>query len=142
MITISPEVAVAIALAVLGSFYTLIRIIRYLDAKRNEDAKKALEKQVDDLQKQVRELEGQIKGLEAKQQAVVLESQRLEQSRQYFDRTLEQLQKTHGDDVKTIFARLDVARETLSDMRETLAGFGSNYVSRKEYLDDKNRKHA
>jgi hypothetical protein len=43
----------------------------------------------------------------------------------------------HDDNGRRFGSALEQVRDHIGDIRETIAGFGSTYVTRKEYKDDR-----
>lgn len=106
---ISIELAVTIAIAVIGAVALLVRMVRAGDLKRIECAEKVLEK-----------LPGLLQAIGGLREKVV----DLEKKCDVLFRK--------NDDINTEFKEVN---EGLADIRETIAGFGANYVTRKEYND-------
>jgi peptidoglycan hydrolase CwlO-like protein len=123
--TISTELLVTIVLAILGAFWVLIRIIRHLESRKIEelagdlsDARQSYlsaHKSFSDTDKQVEVIKNQISNLEKENNSLRTE--------------VSELRKKH-----------DEVKDELADMRETIAGFGACYITRKEILRDRDRE--
>jgi chromosome segregation ATPase len=118
--TLSNEVLVTIALAILGAFWILIRIIRHLESKKIEE----LAKDLSEARKNY--LSGSSSFAETDKHVEVMKNQIA---------NLEKENTTLRAEAAELREKHDGVLEMLSDIRETIAGFGAYYVTRKEFLD-------
>jgi uncharacterized membrane-anchored protein YhcB (DUF1043 family) len=128
--------AITIALVILGFIGTLINMLRNGDLKRIA----SLEKEVEDIKAANGELKSEIKANKA---AIDLNLTHLSGTERRIDTSLEKQfssvdRRLNESSSKTevlsekLTEGFDKMKEALADVRETVAGFGSTYVPRKE----------
>lgn len=128
--------AITIALVILGFIGTLINMLRNGDLKRIA----SLEKEVEDLKTTNGELKSEIKANKSAIDNSLIQisgvEKRIESNiEKQFLITDKRMSDTHSK-TEAISEKLtegfDKMKEALADVRETVAGFGSTYVPRKE----------
>jgi hypothetical protein len=116
---------IAIIGLILGLIGALIKIVWDMSQKRLETLESAMtlhatREEVSHLKEALeKELEAVKKSLDSAMLAV-----------QHMDRE-------NDANAAALFNKLEAIRESLADARETIAGFGSTYVTRKEYYEDR-----
>ena len=120
-INVTPELAAAGITALVGAFWVLVKVIRGQDLKHLREVEKKAQSartEADAVKNDLTATIGDIKVINVKLDNAEASSLRL------------------SEDVKLCFGKLDDTREGIADMRETIAGFGTNYVTRKEFLEE------
>ena len=132
MFTIDVGTAIGIIVSGLAAFWGLIKYLRSADLKALEQ----MWRRVEVLERKTQEYE--VKAAEA-----AIRVSTAEEYRRRIEEGLSKLETTRKEDIRIIFGDIKELKETHGDIREAIAGFGANYVSRKEYLDDRlAKKHA
>jgi len=115
-----------------GGFAALVQLIRSQDLKRISIVERDTQKNSDDLSeiksKDIAEIR---KDLEKLQGKITL----IEQANGFSEKQVEEIKSV----VDKLFAYINEIREDTSDVRETIAGFSKDYVTRKEYMDVRTR---
>lgn len=116
---------IAIIGLILGLIGALVKIVWDMSQKRLETLEGAM------TQHATREEITHLKETIEKELAAVKKS---------LDTAMHQVQnmdRENDANAAALFNKLEAIRESLADARETIAGFGSTYVTRKEYYEDR-----
>lgn len=116
--TIEIGIAVTIALAILGAFATLIKMIRSSDLRR------------------IDVLEGQLATLITNSINHAALAEKVDAQGKLIDENLKSLdhtKSTHREEIEKL-------KDQMTDCREGIAGMGSIYLPRKEFQDERYRK--
>lgn len=143
--TIDLTNGIAILVAVLGLIGMLIKMIRDADMKRLV----SVEKDRDEAKKEFIALNASLSSTkqrsENNSQAILVTEKRLEDtmSRHFteLNRRLDTMDNSRNAAHDKLSKDFDHMREAIADVRETMAGFGATYVSRKEYSHDAQTRH-
>jgi len=138
------------ASVVLGSVWGIFMLIRNLESKnmliRIENLEKEIKQQAHVCETTLKELKERL--AREKAELVVAEDQehkqvadqarslveKTEQAIHFLEKQLDALTKRQIDDETNLATNLESIREALADIRETTAGFGKDFMTRKECL--------
>lgn len=130
-ITIDIQTSVFIITSLIGSVYVIIKIFRSIDQKRISSIKKTISdidklcSNIPIIKEKITEIYSIIEKIPSINEKILLN----EKSIDYIEKNL--------NNACTIIEKI---REDLYDARETISGFGKDYVSRKELLEEKEGK--
>ena len=126
-------IVVTVVIAVVAGAWTLYRWIRSIEAKAKESkcaehARRLLEVKSDTS-----------KAVEHAEEKFALEQQKVILKIDYLEKEVETLSKKQERDHSKHDELISGIRDVLADMRETIAGFGKDFVTRREFLESKRR---
>ena len=126
-------IVVTVAIAVVAGAWTLYRWIRRLDAKANES------KCVEHARHLLEVKSDTNKAVEHAEEKFALEQQKVILKIDYLEKEVEALSKKQEREHSKHDELISGIRDVLADMRETIAGFGKDFVTRREFLESKRR---
>lgn len=126
----STEVLVTIIIFVLGLLGVLVKMIRDHDLARIA----VLERKLAEVQKQALVLTS---GLSSSKEIATNQVDELIRRVDVLERRHDEMTRKHDENGQRFGHALEQVRDHIGDMRETIAGFGAIYITRREYSDEK-----
>jgi len=135
-------VALAVVTAVVGAGWAIYRFIRGIDKRASEKELEARENKVDNRMKAIEHQQEDIrrdaeKSLKNVSDKFALERDNLLLKIGALEKQVDALSSKQSRDYVRHDEILNDIREVLADVRETVAGFGKDFVTRKEFMEGK-----
>lgn len=131
---------VTIVVAVMAGGWTLYRFVKGLEAKAKTKEKEVAEGKCAEHTRRMSEIEVDTqKSVAHAEEKFALEQQKAMLKIDYLEKEVEALSKKQERDHTKHDDLISGIRDILADMRETIAGFGKDFVTRREFLEEKRR---
>lgn len=130
---------------ILGGTWAIYRFIRGLDKRAALKEQEVSETKAAERMKAIEHAQEDAKTQHAKDLDSMEAKSRLEHDKiilrlDYLEKQVDSLSARQGSDYEKHDQIIDDLREVLADIRETIAGFGKDFVTRREFLDKEKKR--